>query len=110
MSKALHQLEERFTYGDYRIWPDAERWELIEGVAYDMSPAPSRSHQGLITEFILQFGVHLQDKPCRIYAAPFDVRLPDGNENDDDISTVVQPDLVVVCDRKKLDEIGRAHV
>ena len=48
----------------------------------------------------------MQDKSCRIYAAPFDVRLPDGDEPDDDIVTVVQPDLVVVCDRNKLDERG----
>ena len=106
MPHMQRQLEERFTYGNYRTWPEDERWELIDGVVYDMSPAPSRFHQGLITEFIFQFRAYLQDKPCRIYAAPFDVRLPDGDEADDDIVTVVQPDLVVVCDRNKLDERG----
>ncbi len=106
MPHMQRQLEERFTYGNYRTWPEDERWELIDGVVYDMSPAPSRFHQGLITEFIFQFHAYLQDKPCRIYAAPFDVRLPDGDEADDDIVTVVQPDLVVVCDRNKLDERG----
>ena len=106
MPHKQRQLEERFTYGNYRTWPEDERWELIDGVVYDMSPAPSRFHQGLITEFIFQFRAYLQDKSCRIYAAPFDVRLPDGDEPDDDIVTVVQPDLVVVCDRNKLDERG----
>ena len=106
MPHMQRQLEERFTYGNYRTWPEDERWELIDGVVYDMSPAPSRFHQGLITEFIFQFRAYLQDKSCRIYAAPFDVRLPDGDEPDDDIVTVVQPDLVVVCDRNKLDERG----
>ncbi len=106
MPHVQRQREERFTYGNYRTWPENERWELIDGVAYDMSPAPSRHHQGLITQFILQFGAYLQDKPCRIYAAPFDVRLPDGDEDDDTIVTVVQPDLVVVCDPDKLDEKG----
>ena len=106
MPQAQRQLETRFTYGDYRTWPDSERWELIHGGPYDMSPAPSRSHQALITEFIFQFRSFLQDKVCRIYPAPFDVRLPEGDEADDDIETVVQPDLVVVCDRDKLDEKG----
>jgi len=106
MAQLQYALEQHFTYGDYRTWPDFERWELIDGIAYDMSPAPSRSHQELVTEFIYQFRRYLQDKPCRIYAAPFDVRLPQGDEADDEIDTVVQPDLVVVCDRSKLDEKG----
>lgn len=44
--------------------------------------------------------------PCRVYIAPFDVRLPSDNEADDDVSTVVQPDISVICDRAKLDEKG----
>jgi Uma2 family endonuclease len=100
------QLEEQFTYGDYSTWPDDERWELIDGVAYDMSPAPSRSHQDAFGGIFYQFRAFLNDAECLVYGAPFDVRLPNGEEKDDYIDTVVQPDLVVVCDRNKLDDKG----
>jgi Uma2 family endonuclease len=106
MPQAQRQLDTQFTYGDYRTWPDEERWELIDGVAYDMSPAPGFRHQSVSSELVIQFGTHLRNSPCRVLAAPFDVRLPQSDEADDDIDTVVQPDLVVVCDRNKLDEKG----
>ncbi len=106
MPHVQRRLEERFTYGNYRIWPENERWELINGVAYDMSPAPSRSHQNILGELFFQFRSQLADRMCRAYLAPFDVRLPEGDEVDDDIVTVVQPDIVVVCDRNKLDDKG----
>jgi len=95
-----------FTYGHYITWPDEERWELIEGCAYNMSPAPSRRHQEISFNLGLQIGKFLEDKPCKVYAAPFDVRLPEADEKDEEISTIVQPDIVVVCDEKKLDEKG----
>ena len=106
MPQPKRQLEEQFTYGDYRTWPDNERWELIDGVAYDMSPAPSRSHQDICGELFFQFRSQLAGRTCRAYLAPFDVRLPQSDEADDDIDTVVQPDIVVVCDRNKLDDKG----
>ncbi|MGE5604170.1 MAG: Uma2 family endonuclease [Bacteroidota bacterium] len=95
-----------YTYGDYTKWPDEERWELIDGVPYNMSPAPSRIHQKILGELYKQIAVYLTGKVCEVYIAPFDVRLPKGEESDDRIDTVVQPDLVVVCDREKLDERG----
>ena len=104
--------EERFTYGDYLTWPDEERWELIDGVAYDMSPAPSRRHQEIVRELSMQISNYLVNKPCQIYFAPFDIRLPENDEEgaplaaDEEIETVVQPDIVVVCDRNKLDDSG----
>jgi Uma2 family endonuclease len=100
------QLEEHFTYGDYRTWPDNERWELIDGVAYDMSPAPSRLHQDAFGGIFFQIRAFLTGAECQVYGAPFDVRLPHSKQQDDDIDTVVQPDIVVVCDRKKLDDKG----
>jgi Uma2 family endonuclease len=106
MPQLQRRLEEHFTYGDYRTWPDDERWELIDGVAYDMSPAPGFRHQMVSSELVAQLVAHLRDSSCRVLAAPFDVRLPRGDEADDAIDTVVQPDLVVVCDKKKLDEKG----
>ncbi|MFH0803329.1 MAG: Uma2 family endonuclease [bacterium] len=106
MSLPLSKKEEKFTYGDYRSWPDEERWELIEGVPYDMTPAPSVSHQRILVELTKQFAVYLTGRPCEVFMAPFDVRLPVGDEKDEEIETVVQPDLVVVCDPTKLDEKG----
>jgi Uma2 family endonuclease len=95
-----------YTYRDYLSWPDEERWELIDGVAYCMSPAPAPRHQEHLVELVSQFAAHLRRKPCRVYVAPFDVRLPDGDEADEKIRTVVQPDLVVICDATKIDERG----
>ena len=95
-----------FTYGDYCHWPDDERWELIDGQAYAMSPAPTRMHQEFVVELARQIGNALQGHPCRIYVAPFDVRLPRRNEADDQVDTVVQPDVAVICDPCKLDDKG----
>lgn len=95
-----------YTYGDYLQWPEDERVELIDGIPFLMAPAPSRRHQELIVNLLLQIGNQLEARPCKVYTAPFDVRLPSGQENDEDIRTVVQPDIVVVCDRSKLDERG----
>jgi Uma2 family endonuclease len=96
----------RFTYADLITWPEEERWELIEGIPYEMTPAPSQRHQEIVIELIMQFGVFLRDSPCRLYTAPFDVRLPKSMESGMTASTVVQPDLLVVCDREKLDGKG----
>ena len=95
-----------YTYGDYLQWDDGERWELIDGVPYDMTPAPNRRHQQIATELTRQFATFLLDKPCQVYAAPFDVRLPEGDEEESEISTVLQPDISVICDSHKLDDAG----
>jgi Uma2 family endonuclease len=96
----------RHTYGDYLAWPDDVRYELIDGVAYLMSPAPTRLHQEVVGEIYRQTANALAGQPCRPYIAPFDVRLPRRDEADDRVDTVVQPDLLVVCDHGKLDERG----
>ena len=59
-----------------------------------MSPAPSRVHQAILIELLVQIKTYLNDKPCRVYPAPFDVRLPESDKADDDITTVVQPDIL----------------
>jgi Uma2 family endonuclease len=104
MKPAL-QHNEYFTYGDYAHWPDEERWELIHGEAYAMT-APLRMHQEMVLELAWQIKNYLQDKPCKPYIAPFDVRLPQADEADDKIDTVVQPDIAVICDVNKLDDKG----
>ena len=101
-----NQHNERLTYGDYLHWPDDERWELIDGVAYDMSPAPSRRHQDFVVELVRQTANHLRDSACSTYVAPFDVRLPRADEADEQVDTVVQPDVAVICDPSKLDDKG----
>ncbi len=102
---ALKQ-EERFTYGDYLTWDDGERWELIDGVPYNMSPAPRLRHQAISRELLTEFALHLRGNSCQVFAAPFDVRLPELDESDDLVETVVQPDLSIICDRTKLDDAG----
>jgi Uma2 family endonuclease len=104
-SPALRQ-EQKYTYKDYLGWPDDERWEIIEGVAYDMSPAPTATHQLILGELHGLFRTFLKDKTRTVILAPFDVRLPDHGEKDEDIATVVQPDLSVICDKSKIDERG----
>jgi Uma2 family endonuclease len=96
----------KYTYKDYLTWDDDERWELISGQLYNMTPAPSRRHQKLSGELFRQFANFLFGKTCEVYDAPFDVRLPEPGESDDDAQNVVQPDLVVICDPSKLDDHG----
>jgi len=93
--------DQRYTYADYCTWDDNVRRELIDGVVYDMS-APTWEHQGISMSLSRQLSTFLQGKACNVFAAPFDVRL-NANENDD---TVVQPDVVVICDRSKQSGTG----
>jgi Uma2 family endonuclease len=95
-----------YTYKDYLEWPEEERWEMIEGVAYNMTPSPSRSHQKISAALVNAIYQYLKGKNCEVYYAPFDVRLPEGDEENNKIKTVVQPDIVVICDPSKLDEKG----
>jgi Uma2 family endonuclease len=82
---ALHH-----TYADYLTWPEDLRYELIDGVAYMVTPAPSRPHQEIVGEIHRQSANALQGKHCRAYVAPFDVRLPKGGQADGEIDTVVR--------------------
>lgn len=96
-----------YTYKDYVTWSDEERWELIQGQSYAMSPAPSTAHQTVSLELSTQIALYLRDKACRVFTAPFDVRLPDDkDEPDDEINNIVQPDISVICDANKIDDKG----
>ena len=86
--------DKRFTYQDYLNWPEDERWELIDGEAYCMSPAPKIIHQRILNNLAYEFTRQL--KKCQHFIAPTDVVLDDFN--------VVQPDLFVVCSKKKITE------
>lgn len=96
--------EQKYSYADYLTWDENERWEIIDGVPY-MQAAPSRIHQEISGELYLQFGTYLKGKPCKVYHAPFCVRL-DTEKKDSDVKNVVEPDITIVCDSNKLDEKG----
>jgi Uma2 family endonuclease len=100
MADALAKADRLWTYRDYRGWDlqTGERYELIYGVAYAMS-APNAYHQSILVALAANFYNFLQGKPCKVYPAPFDVRL--FYEEDESDDTVVQPDLTVICDEKK---------
>jgi Uma2 family endonuclease len=96
-----------YLYRDYRAWPDDERWELIDGVAWNMSPAPSMAHQALSAELTYAIRSFLGKSGCRVFAAPFDILLPESpDQADDDVPNVVQPDLAVICDPSRLRPFG----
>ena len=86
-----------YTYRDYASWGEGFRCELINGIVYMMS-SPSLWHQRLIKKLILQLEAYLKDKPCEVFIAPVDVILCD----DDSDTTIVQPDIFIVCDKSKL--------
>ena len=92
------------TYGDYLNWPEDVRYELIDGVAYLMAPAPTVRHQEIAGEIFRQIANALEGKPCRVLIAPVDVLLPKTDEADARVDTVVQPDLLVVCDPSRVGE------
>ncbi|MFY0673811.1 MAG: Uma2 family endonuclease [Bacteroidia bacterium] len=95
-----------YSYADYLTWTIQERFEIIKGKLFKMSPAPKRFHQkasGIIFNKIYNF---LYGHKCEVYEAPFDVRLPLKSKKNDKIFTVVQPDICVICDKEKLDDLG----
>lgn len=92
------------TYGDYLSWPEDVRYELIDGAAYLMAPAPTVRHQEIAGEIFRQIANALDGKPCRVLMAPVDVLLPKMDEADARVDTVVQPDVLVVCDEAKIGE------
>lgn len=95
------------TYADYLAWSSTYGDELIDGTAYVREPpSPSWSHQKIVVELCKQLATALEDRPCEVLVAPFDVRLPKSTEEDDQIDTVVQPDVLIVSDLQKLDARG----
>lgn len=95
-----------YTYADYLLWRIEERLELIKGKVFKMSPAPSRQHQETLRRVNRYFDNYFLETSCSVFFAPFDVRLPKNSKENEQIYTVVQPDLCVVCDADKLDDKG----
>ena len=100
-------LSKRYTYADYLTWQFDGFIELIKGRVFRMSPAPQSTHQTISFNLNTLIGPRLRGNACRGFAAPFDVRLTTAGPNgDDQITTVVQPDLCVVCNPTKIDRKG----
>jgi Uma2 family endonuclease len=101
MSNLAYKLDESYTYADYLSWDDSERYEIIDGIVYAMA-SPAIRHQEISGELYGEIWGFLKGKPYRVFAAPFDVRLfPEAGKSD---TTVIQPDILVVCDSSKLSD------
>lgn len=99
--------EKGFTYADLLSWEDDGRYELITGEPVLMAPGPTTAHQDILGELFAQLHAYLKGKPCKAYLSPFDVRLFEKERSRPaDVDTVVQPDLIVVCDRNRVDARG----
>ena len=96
----------KYSYADYLTWQLDEMVEIIKGKLFKMTAAPSRIHQKVAGKLYYYLYGFLEGKPCDVYIAPFDVRLPKTTTNNEDIHTVVQPDICVICDKSKLDDAG----
>ena len=101
-------LNKKYTYADYLTWDFDEIVELIKGRIFRMAPAPDMSHQWTSSDLHTLIGNYLRNKKCKIFSAPFDVRLPlpDHKQTKEKIDTVVQPDICIICDLSKLDRRG----
>ena len=107
MGLEKRKTDHKFTYKDYSSWPEDERWELINGIAYNMCAAPTSRHQEISGELYFQLKLFLKKGTCKTFSAPFDIFLPifpikDENE----INTVIQPDISVICDSSKIIDKG----
>lgn len=94
-----------YSYANYLHWEIEERLEIIKGKIFPLA-APNAMHQGTSGEIFFGLRSYLRDKQCKVFAAPFDVRFPGKSKADEDIFTVVQPDICVICDTEKIDLKG----
>lgn len=92
----IKKAAQKFTWDDYTTWPDEERWEIIDGVAYNMTPAPSVKHQVVAGNFFSQLKQKLANKTCKPFISPVDVVLSEYD--------IIQPDVFVICDKNKIAE------
>ncbi len=90
---------ETITLEQYEAFPENRRVEVFDGIAYDMA-SPSRDHQIILTELLFTIRAYLKKKGgiCQVFPAPFDVKLSDKP------LTIVQPDIMVICDKNKVDK------
>jgi Uma2 family endonuclease len=103
---SLLDFSKTYSYADYLKWEFKERLELIKGKIFNMSPAPATRHQQISSKIFARIWNFLDGQDCQVFAAPFDVRLPLKSKKNADVETVVQPDICVICDAKKIDTKG----
>jgi len=109
MEQIQFNSDKLYTYADYLTWNDDKRYEIFNGKVFEFLPSPTSKHQSVSGNLYGSYWNFLKDKnPCKVLYAPIDVRLPKKPEeiNDTQIYTVVQPDIIIVCDPKKIDEKG----
>lgn len=101
MSTQTAEEVQRYTYGDYLDFPDDFRCEIINGQVYNMTPSPTPRHQRVTGKIFRLTGNHLEEQAhtCQVFSAPLDVVIAEDQ--------VVQPDVFVVCDRRKVET---AHI
>lgn len=95
-----------YTYADYLTWQMDEMVELIKGKIFKQAAAPRVNHQRVSLNVSNHLFNYLKGEQCEVFTAPFDVRLPVKSKRNEDIDTVVQPDICVICDPEKIDEFG----
>jgi Uma2 family endonuclease len=105
LSKSKHSEDKKYTYADYITWTEEERWEIIDGKPY-MQVTSTWQHQAISREILAQFNNYLKATNCHIFASPFDLRIPQSNEKDEETTFVCQPDLLVICDKEELKGTG----
>lgn len=94
MTFPAEKAPQRFSWNEYKEWPENERWQIIDGHAYCMAAAPNIRHQKITGNFYRIIGNALAGKPCIPFIAPTDVVFDDYN--------IVQPDVLVVCDKSRI--------
>jgi hypothetical protein len=99
-------LTKQYSMVDYLSWKFKERVELLKGYVAKMSPAPNSGHQIISWNLASEFSIVFKNKPCKAFAAPFDVYLPKNSKSG---QTIVQPDLCVICDTSKIEKKGDIH-
>lgn len=98
-------LSKIYSYADYLQWDFEERVELIKGKVFPLY-TPFTAHQRVSGNIVFALANFLYKKQETVFNAPFDVRFPNLSKENQDIFTVLQPDISVICDRNKIDEPG----
>lgn len=102
MSHQLQDRHEQSCYKDYLELPEDKKYEIIDGVLFAMTPSLATEHQRVLRKLFVHLANFLTGKDCEVLCSPYDVLLPEGGEKTEDVKTVVQPDILVVCDKTKL--------
>ncbi len=106
LSEPSASYDRPYTYADYLTWEFEEMVELIKGRIFKMSPAPGSTHQKVCGNFHLSIGQYLKNRKCQVFIAPYDIILPIKDKKRESATTVVQPDLCIICDESMIEERG----